>query len=428
MTEAIRKQLAKLLRKTEFDGKVYLAGGCVRDELLGRQTNDIDLAVELPEGGIRLAEFLHKRKIAAKPVIYKQFGTALIQIGKQKIELVMTRRESYRSRSRKPEVEFGTLQQDVMRRDFTVNSLLKRISDGKLIDLSGKGLADLKKRLIRATSRPEIIFREDPLRLLRAVRFAVELDFEIEPETFTFIKKHASELQHISKERSTEEFIRILKNPAYLRGLNLLVKTNLLAAILPGLRIAALFKQPSITVPQKVKSELLKSALNRLSLNSKIALLLYSSQEPETHLKQLKLAQSEKKQIVQLINFCRKMRKSMSKNKSRSSAWFLKVTFELDNLVDAFINLYPLTGVFHSRSNDPDFDQEVCHRVRISEFKLAGCRFNLTGDDLIRTFCIKGAEIGSMLDCAREYWFRLPQASKQELLQYLKLKTCKKKK
>jgi len=421
VTEAIRKQLAKAIRGTEFDGKTYFAGGCVRDQILGRETNDIDITVELPDGGIRLAKLLHNQKISSKPIVYKQFGTALVQIGKHKVELVMTRRESYRSRSRKPDVEYGSLLEDVLRRDFTINSLLQRISDGQIIDLSGKGMSDLNKRLIRATSRPEIIFHEDPLRLLRAVRFAVELGFEIESETLTFIKKHATELQHISKERITDEFIRIMRQPEFLKGINLLSRTNLMQNVLPGLWISAKCKLPE--GKQRTKQSIqIKKALTRLSLNGRIALLLYSSRQPETHLKLLKLAQTEKKQIIKLIAFCRQVRGSVSKNRMRCSAWFLKTAYELDDLVDEFIRLYPLVGVFHSRNQTFQYDIEISRRIRISEFKLAGSRFNLTGDDLIRTFCIKGAEIGVMLDCAREYWFKHPQAGKAKLLNYLNQK------
>lgn len=425
MTEAIRRQLAKVLLGTEFEGKAYFAGGCVRDQILGRETNDIDITVELPDGGIRLAEFLHRQKISSQPVIYKQFGTALVQIGKHKVELVMTRRESYRSRSRKPEVEFGSLQEDVLRRDFTVNSLLQRISDGQIIDLSGKGRSDLSKRLIRATSRPEIIFAEDPLRLLRAVRFAVELDFEIEPVTLDFIKNHAAELQHISKERITDEFVRIIQHPEFLKGIDLLCKTSLMQAILPDLKIADRFKAPPGINKRNKRSTLLKKALISLSLKGRIALLLYSSRQPEIQLKQLKLAQTEKKQILALIEFCRQIRTSVSGNRMRSSAWFLKTAYALGELVDECVRLYPLLGVFHGRNQTLRHDLEISRQIRIAEFKLAGCRFNLTGEDLIRTFCITGAEIGAMLDCARKYWFKHPQASKANLLLYLKSKTRK---
>lgn len=429
MTEVFRKQLANALKTSKFRNNVYFAGGCVRDELLGRQINDIDIAVELPDGGIRLAEFLYKRKKTAEPVIYEQFGTALITMKKYKIELVMTRKESYRSHSRKPEVVFGSLKEDVMRRDFTVNSLLRRVSDGELIDLSKKGLKDLEKGIIRATSKPEIIFTEDPLRLLRAVRFAVELGFDIESDTYKQIKRQAGELQHISSERITDEFLRIMQHVNYLRGIYLLSKTGLAESFLPGTKIPSTFRIQLSDLLKSIGSPWITNTLERVSVMARIALLLYASKEPERLLEQLKLAQSDIKHIARLIQHCKKIRKSLSEGKLHTSAQFLKTSFEMEGLVDDFMDLYPLTGIFyHRRKFILLKDLTVCRSIRMSVFKLAGCRFNLTGDDLIRTFCIRGAEIGSMLSCARDYWFSHPQAGKEELLKFVQRKLVTKEK
>jgi tRNA nucleotidyltransferase/poly(A) polymerase len=406
MLKQILPILKKAIRKTEFEGKVYFAGGCVRDEILSRQTDDIDVTVELPEGGIRLAELLYKCGVATKPIIYKQFGTALVQIGKHKTELVMTRRESYRHKSRKPEVEFGTLEEDVLRRDFTVNSLLKNVSSGEVIDLSGIALDDIKAKLIRATSAPEVIFKEDPLRLLRAVRFATVLGFEIERNTLKYIKHHASALKHISRERIADETLKIIGSVNWLKGLQLLAKTNLKRFIFPGLRLpSALYSLPE----------------ESYNLSIKLGLLLYSAKDATTHLKNLKLSKQDITYISKLINECKKTRRLAVKGSLQSETQLCKRAYELEPVAKDFSSLYEAAAVFSPDSNKRA--SQACRIVdeisRTAE-QMRKHRFSLTGDDLIRTFCIKsGPKVGKLLARALAYWFKHPKADKTELLGYL---------
>ncbi|RLC50195.1 MAG: tRNA nucleotidyltransferase, partial [Candidatus Cloacimonadota bacterium] len=199
--ENVLKKIADAIVGTEFENKTFAVGGYVRDLLMKRQTEDLDIVVNLKNGGIKLAKFLFEKGISSKPIVYENFGTAMVKIAGYQIEFVMTRRESYRDKNRKPEVEFGTLEEDVFRRDFTINSLLLNISANEILDLTGKGKSDIQNGIIRSTSDPKIIFGEDPLRMLRAVRFAVQLDFEIEKETQKGIIENASKLQFISAER-----------------------------------------------------------------------------------------------------------------------------------------------------------------------------------------------------------------------------------
>ena len=181
--------LSKEIRASKFKGKVFVAGGYVRDELLGLDPKDIDLVVELPNGGIAFAEWLTKKhkiyKKNSNPVIFPNFGTAKFQLygishnghdlSNLEIEVVMTRKEKYSdSKGRKPDVSPGTLKDDVERRDFTVNSMLKDLTTGEVVDLTGMGKKDLKAGVIRTPLDPDVIFNEDPLRMLRAVRFTVK--------------------------------------------------------------------------------------------------------------------------------------------------------------------------------------------------------------------------------------------------------------
>jgi tRNA nucleotidyltransferase/poly(A) polymerase len=405
----VRPILHKAIQGTEFEDKVYFAGGCVRDEILGRQTCDIDLTVELPDGGIRLAEYLFKCGVASKPITYKQFGTALVQIETYKIELVMTRRESYRQRSRKPEVEFGTLEEDVLRRDFTVNSLLMNVSDGTILDLCGKGRADLRAKLIRATSPPDIIFREDPLRLLRAIRFATVLGFEIERKTSIYIKHHSTALKHISQERIAEEMHKILDSSSWLCGLKMLAKSGLKPFVFPELRIP---------------SRLYNIASHNLSLTLKPSLLFYKSRLPETYLRRLKLAKSEITYICNLISLCKKARLMLRIGKLKKDRACRKLTYEIGSAATEFELLFSHSAILYPKGMfSPKSDQAFIEKIRLAALQMRKHRFSLTGDDLIRTFCIKSSpEVGRLLAKGLDYWFEHPGAGKSELLSFLENK------
>jgi len=415
MLQEIRKLLHAAIQGTEFERYTYFAGGCVRDELIGRKTSDLDITVELPDGGIRLAEFLHKQGLCSTPVIYKQFGTALIFWKDYKIELVMTRRESYRSRSRKPEVVCGTLLEDVLRRDFTVNSLLMRVADGAILDLSGKGINDIEAKLIRATSDPDILFKEDPLRLLRAVRFASSLDFSIEKITLSVLAKMAPMLKHISKERKAEEFLKIMSSPQFLSGLQLLNKTGIIKEILPKLII------PSQLVNGQIENVTDFPGILVLSLLGRCALLLWRHEDPTPLLDMLKLSQKDIGKVCRLIDCCKSIRHLQAENPVLSTVQIRKKAFWYRDILDEIVVLFPLTGMFQ-KTNDLNLknDEELCNKLKQEAVLLDANRFSLTGDDLMRTFCSEnGSWVGEMLLRGREYWFAHPDADKKELLEYL---------
>jgi len=233
--EKIIEKISAAIIGTEFENKTFAVGGYVRDLLMKRQTDDIDIVVNLENGGIKLARFLFEKGISSKPVVYENFGTAMVRIDGRQIEFVMTRKESYRDRNRKPEVEFGTLKEDVFRRDFTINSLLLNISSNEILDLTGKGKSDIENKIIRSTSDPKIIFGEDPLRMLRAVRFAVQSDFQIEKNTNKGIIENAFKLQFISAQRQRDELTKILVSEQPARGIKLLDELNLLPFLIPEL-------------------------------------------------------------------------------------------------------------------------------------------------------------------------------------------------
>jgi len=217
-----------------LDYECYVVGGWVRDLLLGRRSEDIDVVVV--GSGIEMARAVAKKfDNKCSLAVYKNFGTAQVKKGRLELEFVGARKESYHRESRKPIVEDGTLDDDQKRRDFTVNAMaicLNSARYGELVD-PFDGLGDLERKLIRTPLDPEITFSDDPLRMMRAVRFATKLEFDIVKETFEAIQRNVDRMEIISGERITEEMNKMMKSSNPSRGLRLMSESGLMAKILP---------------------------------------------------------------------------------------------------------------------------------------------------------------------------------------------------
>ncbi|MFD2288630.1 CCA tRNA nucleotidyltransferase [Pedobacter petrophilus] len=212
--------------------EAYVIGGFVRDIFLNRSSKDIDVVVV--GSGIAYAEAVAK-KLKTKVAIFKNFGTANIKYHDLEIEFVGARKESYRSESRKPIVEDGTLEDDQLRRDFTINALainLNATHFGQLLD-PFNGLLDLKSKFIRTPLNPEVTFSDDPLRMMRAIRFSSQLNFKIDPAALNAIKMQKERISIVSKERITDEMNKIILSAKPSIGFKHLFDTGLLSIIFP---------------------------------------------------------------------------------------------------------------------------------------------------------------------------------------------------
>ncbi|WP_320410005.1 CCA tRNA nucleotidyltransferase [Candidatus Kryptonium thompsonii] len=228
--DEIVKTIGKLADENNFEA--YVVGGYVRDLLLGKEVKDVDILV-IGEG-IKFAKVV-ARHFKKKVTVYEQFRTAMISLEDRKIEFVGARKESYRRDSRKPIVEDGTLDDDLARRDFTINAIAVSINEktfGKVID-PFNGRKDLHDKIIRTPLDPERTFDDDPLRMMRAIRFASQLGFEIEEKTLLAIKKMKERLNIVSQERITDEFLKIMQSPKPSIGLKLMQETSVMSIILP---------------------------------------------------------------------------------------------------------------------------------------------------------------------------------------------------
>ncbi|GAB4016318.1 HD domain-containing protein [Spirosoma migulaei] len=218
--------------------RAYVIGGFVRDLVLERPSKDID--VVCIGSGITLAEAVGKA-LQTNVSVFPNFGTAMLRAGQGadewEVEFVGARKESYRSESRKPIVEDGTLEDDQNRRDFTINAMgisLAGTDFGELLD-PFDGLKDIKRKLIRTPLEPGITFSDDPLRMMRAIRFAAQLGFDIEPDTFEAIVQMNERITIVSRERVTDELNKIILSPTPSYGFKLLYHAGLLERIFPEL-------------------------------------------------------------------------------------------------------------------------------------------------------------------------------------------------
>lgn len=233
--EAALETLRDVTRGTRYEGYLYLVGGIVRDRFLeGEPNQDIDIVLEGDAG--ELAGFLYESGAADHlPVTYPRFGTAMVSVNSRHVELVGARKESYDPSSRKPSTVPGTLLDDVLRRDFTINTLLENLHTGQVLDLTGRGRKDIEDSIIRTPLDPQVTFADDPLRMMRAVRFAARFGFRIEPKTYAALYTCARRLSIVSAERTREEFIKIVMSPGATMGLEVLRETRLLDQFAPEL-------------------------------------------------------------------------------------------------------------------------------------------------------------------------------------------------
>ncbi len=217
----------------EHSIEAYVVGGYVRDKLLGKEVSDIDIVVI--GNGIEFAESVAVSLKQRKIVTYEKFGTAMMPTDEGKIEFVGARKESYHRESRNPIVEVGTLEEDLSRRDFTINTLAISINGktwGEMID-PFNGETDLRNRIIRTPLDPMTTFDDDPLRIMRAIRFASQLGFSIEEKTLSAIPEMKKRLTIISQERITEEFMKIMSSPKPSVGLRMMFDTGILHIVFP---------------------------------------------------------------------------------------------------------------------------------------------------------------------------------------------------
>ena len=233
----ITEYIGVIIRGTVFENHVFAVGGSVRDFYMGNDIKDIDLVIDLPHGGVDFANWCKDQGYTKTVVIYETYGTAMFkfhQFPGEEIECVMTRGEKYLDKdSRNPVTNFAPIEEDAIRRDLTINALYYNVSTGEILDLVG-GRSDIDHHIIKTTNTdPDVVFDDDPLRILRVVRFATRYGWEIEAKTFKSMKKYAKRLQIITKERIQAELNKILLCDNAVMGINYIHKIGAMKYVIP---------------------------------------------------------------------------------------------------------------------------------------------------------------------------------------------------
>lgn len=218
-----------IIKGSKWEGHLYAVGGCVRDEVLGAEIHDIDIAVDLPNGGILFTRWLQRRRqLYGAPIFFHKFGTAKLRLRRfpdDEIELVQTRAERYSDKTtRNPEVVSGSIEEDCYRRDFTVNTLYRNITTGEILDLTGHAVEDIREGILRTPMDPYETFDDDPVRILRCLRFAARFDWKIEEKTKEALESCVMRLAIVSRERWSAEFKKMLFGRNLRKSLGTLAK------------------------------------------------------------------------------------------------------------------------------------------------------------------------------------------------------------
>jgi putative nucleotidyltransferase with HDIG domain len=450
--------LSKMVKESPYKGKVYLAGGAVRDELMGLDLHDIDLVIEFPSGGIEFAKWITKRLniySSSNPVIFERFGTAKFNLrginhngqdlSDLDIECVMTRQEKYTAGSRKPEVSVGSLKQDVERRDFTVNSMLKDLTTGEILDLTGMGKDDLKKGVIRTPLDPDIIFAEDPLRMLRAIRFTVKYGWTLPLFMIRSIKNNSHLLKDISSERIQAELNKMLVTKSPDTAVRLLQITGLNKNVAPELDLLIGLKQNKYHYWDANKHTLLVLKGTPPNLQTRLAALFHdigksttkSVVDNEVHfyehedvgadiagdiMRRLKYPNDIIDKVTKMIRGHMRLKGAGKEGEVISDKALRKLQAELGEHLEDTLDLMHADNMAHGSADMPNQIPGV--RARLKTVTLPNkdiVKLPIDGNDIMKQLNLKPSKIvGQILAVIKDEYFGNPNMTAAEALEIAK--------
>ncbi len=453
--------LKNLIKGTQWEGHVFCVGGCVRDSLMGLPIKDIDLCVDRPNGGMEFATWVTIKtdcyRLGSNPVLFPSYGTAkfsIKSIDKFKnidIECVQTRKEQYKDKnSRNPETVFGTLEEDCFRRDLTINSLYKNISSGVIIDLSNNGLADIKNKLIRTPCDPNITFTDDPLRMLRVIRFATRFGWGIDKDTFLAILNNSERIRIVSQERISDEINKILlcKKPS--EGIRHLLRCNLLDKVLPDIysmidvgqnkyHFGSVFEH-TLAVLDKTEPMLpnrlsglfhdVGKLVTRTERNGEVH--FYSHEDmgalmTETILRNMKYSNDIIKKVRLAVKNHMRL-KSIKDNRTPSNKAIRKLQSDLGEDIDLVLDVINADNTSHAIGyNMPN--QIKLLKEKIKEMNSNGKPFKVVlpidGNTIIKEFDLKPSPIiGKLLEKVIDRYLDNPNLTKEQCLDIVAKELC----
>ena len=408
----IIEYLKNIILGTKFENHVFSVGGCERDLILDAPIKDIDIVIDLPNGGIEFANWLKDNDYTVgSVVVYEHFGTAMFRLKDypdEEIEAVQTRKECYRDmESRNPETAFGTIMEDCQRRDFTINAIYRNISTGDILDLNGKSFDDITDGWIRACGDPNIIFSEDPLRILRAVRFKYRLGdrFLIEKDTYQGILTHKDRLSIISQERITDEFSKIITGKNADQAFNFLVNLRVLHYIFPC-------NLDEMTLESYMMG-ILYNSIDAVPSNLEIRLSrifkTFSDNKTEEIMRNMRYSNDVIKNVIWFKNH--------SDAKSVSSIKGLRKFMYECKTLPRFINAL---SVFRADEGEEFHRLVFGTALKKVGNKMFGYKLPVDGNDIMKTLDIEGGPIiKKILDELLDLAFSDPTLTKDDFIKYV---------
>lgn len=413
----ITDRLAQLLMGSRFEGHVYAVGGSVRDFVMGNPIKDIDLVVDIEDGGIDLAHhLLSKGLLAYEPVVYPSYGTCmfrLLEFKDMELEAVHTRSEQYHDRnSRNPETCFADINADAFRRDFTINALYYNIFTGQIEDPTHMGMHDIWQHIIRTTSKPEIVFDDDPLRILRAIRFAARYGWVINGKTFDGIKECAEKgrLSVISRERVNAEIHHMVTSGYPGTAARLINETGLWKDVF-GDYFSDYEKQEIICNLGKNKQFCVDMFITNMSIvygcfSVRVCDDLYSV------LHRMKFPNNIAKSVSNIVSNIHRF----------TSAFDDSYVRHVQDLVGDRSDFLNLLGVIAALELCSFYKlRDIYTRTVSGELDMFGYTLPVDGNDIIKEFdLLPGEPIGNALRKLRAQAYQNPEITKEECLEYIK--------
>ena len=467
--EAAIDLIRRTIAGTPYENKVWIAGGYVRDELMGKKSKDIDLVIDADNGGIRFAEWICKKlgiyKQGSNPVVYPRFGTAMFtlrhlvhqgqDISGLDIECVMPRSEENTEPGDRKSIaiERASIEGDALRRDLTINALYKNVSTGKILDPTGKGVKDIRSGVLRTPTDPGRTFGDpaygDPLRMLRAIRFACRYGYKVDPAIMDAIADHAPKLENISSERIRDELEKMLLSPDPVKAVKMMVDTGLMNYVIPEMNDLVGLEQGIYHDKDAFGHTMDVLSTTPPRINVRLAALLHDIGKPETRqphprkqyefighekvgeekvgkiLKRLRFPNDTRKAVTALV------RRHMGLRAGRKSALsdkalrrFARKCGSQEVLQDA-LALMRADYEAHPGSDPTEFDR-LDDRFKSLEDqgeKLASKQRIVTGRDIMGEFGVQeGPIIGSMLEYAQELLDDDPSIDKETIMVKLREK------
>lgn len=445
--------LKSTIAGSEYEYRLYIAGGFTRDELLGRDPKDIDLVVDgPPTAGMDAATFIAKKlgvyKEGSNPVIFPTYGTAKLSFDVNgetiDVEFVAPRKEKYEPGSRKPIVFAGTLEDDAKRRDFTVNALFKNLTTNEIKDLTGRGIRDLDAKVLNTSGDPDWIFSEDPLRILRAIRFALKYDFKLPMTVIRAIKKAAPSLKNISKERIQDELGKILVLSKPSRAIRLFKITKILDEVLPEFNGLIKMKQNAfhnkdafghtISVLDKTDADLIQrlaalfhdigKSTTRTEKNGKIQFIdhqLVGAKMAREILTRLKYPNEIIEKVVKIIELHMDLKQAGKDGELIKDSTLRSFVFRASNVLEPLLSVINADNISHS----PEFNmpnQILKIKEKLSQLdisKILNSKSILDGNQIMELGAT-GRLIGDIKDRILQHVIKNPDFTKEQAISVAK--------